>query len=322
MRGMVNNLEISKEAIVVVVFLAAAFLIVSLEGSLTGFVVSEGNVSEVDVEEEVVKRIDALDAIDRGEAIMDEMIENNFSIAYVNDSLLEVRRVFEQVKYAEILRDSDASDYAKIEARKELRLVDWGEIGYGNVIEIIDSIEERRDEAFGVYDFLVASRMKAENYGEKIDVSQINSLLDEAGIAFYEGRYEESKELLGKVDDLFEIKRSESATLSVLRRGAMGFVVRYWYYILLVLILLGVGGFFSYKKISLKALRARIKKMKVERKVLLGLMKSVQKARFKENKISGLVYRIRMGKFEERMNVIKERLPVLEGRLRKMERRK
>ena len=45
-------------------------------------------------------------------------------------------------------------------------------------------------------------------------------------------------------------------------------------------------------------------------------MKKTQTERFKENKISGLVYNIRIKKYEERLGTIKQDLPVLEKRFR------
>ena len=45
-------------------------------------------------------------------------------------------------------------------------------------------------------------------------------------------------------------------------------------------------------------------------------MRKAQLERFKENKISGLVYNIRMNKYQERLQEIKEELPVLEERLK------
>ena len=47
-------------------------------------------------------------------------------------------------------------------------------------------------------------------------------------------------------------------------------------------------------------------------------MKKAQTERFKENKISGLVYNIRMEKYQEKLQKIKEELPVLENRLNKI----
>lgn len=64
-------------------------------------------------------------------------------------------------------------------------------------------------------------------------------------------------------------------------------------------------------------MKNKIKKMKAEQKVLLSLMKKAQTERFKQNKISELVYNIRMKKYREKLDHIKEELPVLETRVRK-----
>jgi len=62
--------------------------------------------------------------------------------------------------------------------------------------------------------------------------------------------------------------------------------------------------------------------MKTEEQVLTNLMKKAQTERFKENKISEFVYNIRMKKYQERLQEIKEELPVLEERLRKFKEKK
>lgn len=51
-------------------------------------------------------------------------------------------------------------------------------------------------------------------------------------------------------------------------------------------------------------------------------MKKAQTERYKTSKIPALVYNIRMKKYQERLNEIKETLPVLEARLRKEKRTK
>ena len=62
---------------------------------------------------------------------------------------------------------------------------------------------------------------------------------------------------------------------------------------------------------------AKIRKMRTESKVLTDLTKRAQTERFKENKISALVYNTRINKYKERLQEIKEQLPVLESRLKK-----
>ena len=58
--------------------------------------------------------------------------------------------------------------------------------------------------------------------------------------------------------------------------------------------------------------------MKVERNVIDGLIKKIQEDRFRDNKISGLVYNIRLAKYNEKVNEINDQLPVLEERLSKI----
>ncbi|MFH0808809.1 MAG: hypothetical protein V1888_04305 [archaeon] len=112
-----------------------------------------------------------------------------------------------------------------------------------------------------------------------------------------------------------DLKSSEASVLGGLKRGVTGFFQKYWIYVLLFLILLSVVGIIFYKNFQRYFLRRRIFRMKVESRILVGLMKKTQKSRFEQNKISGLVYNIRMKKYEEKLAGIKRMLPVLERRM-------
>ena len=87
-------------------------------------------------------------------------------------------------------------------------------------------------------------------------------------------------------------------------------------YIITLLIILGIISYFGYKRFEKRLLINKIRKMKTEEQVLNELMKKTQTERFKENKISGLVYNIQMEKYRVRLQEIKEELPVLEERLK------
>ena len=90
-----------------------------------------------------------------------------------------------------------------------------------------------------------------------------------------------------------------------------------WEYILIIIAIFAVVGFIVYKKFRIKVLKKKIRKMKTERKVLIHLMKIAQIRRFKQNKISGLVYEIRMKKYQEKLERIKQEFPVVQARLEK-----
>jgi hypothetical protein len=93
----------------------------------------------------------------------------------------------------------------------------------------------------------------------------------------------------------------------------------------LIIILLGVlwfGGNYYHKKITVKNLRNKIAKMKIEKENLVDLMKKTQIERFKKNTMSGIVYNIRTKKYQERINKISQSLPVLESRLNNLLKKK
>jgi len=94
--------------------------------SLMCIVVSaEGETNATSNETNIVTKQDALLAINQSEQIIQEMIKHDFSILYMNDTLLETKRVYEQAKYAEILRDVNSTEAEKSESRKALSLVKW-----------------------------------------------------------------------------------------------------------------------------------------------------------------------------------------------------
>ena len=65
----------------------------------------------------------------------------------------------------------------------------------------------------------------------------------------------------------------------------------------------------------------KIKKMKVEEDVLTDLIKKTQIERYKNNKISELVYNIRIKHYKQKLQEINQELPVLESRLRQEKRK-
>jgi hypothetical protein len=286
----------------------------------------------------------ALRAINESEAIIQEMQKNNFSIVYMNDSLIEAKRVFEQARYADILRGNiNSTEKEKQEARQALSLIKWQNITYRDVIKITDVIKARKEEAFLISDKIYVLNNRVENNpnifanspnknltaslnslksgdNNLTDVNN-NSFIDlfaRAQIAFREDRYAEAEDFLQKARESYDSSVAESSILIDLRRGLIGFIQQYWFYILTIIIIISVAGYYTYKKFEKDIIKNKIKKMKTEEQVLNDLMKKTQEERFKENKISGLVYNIRMKKYQERLQEIKEELPVLEERLNKL----
>ena len=304
----------------------AIFLVLTSLMTVTVSADSESN-------ETIVTQQDALLSINESEQIIQEMLKHNFSILYMNDTLLEAKRVFQQAKYAEILRDVNSSEIKKQEARKALSLVKWKEITYDNVLVYTDEIKDRREEAFLLIDKIAVEKSKIETeqgglFSEGLFRSpstepsdETKQILEEVKLAFQEDRYQDAEDLLEEFRTALEQEIAETSTLSGIKKGAKNFFQRYWIHIIISLILLSVIGYFAYKKFEKRLIRRKIKKMKAEKEVLMRLMKKAQEERFKKNIISGLVYNIRMKKYQEKLQEIKQELPVLEARLEKAKKR-
>ena len=306
--------------------------IFNYSGGLTGFAIL--NNTEINSEVVNITKEDALTAINKSEKLLAEMKELGFPEIFIEDALINAKKTFELVKYAEILRNNSISsnDKRKIEANDALRLIDWKEINYAEVLTYIELIEKRKDQAQRLDDILKIREKElfvnetlidsGELYSggifeglEEINDTEVVNLIEKARISFNEGRFDEAEKFLDEAKLVFESKKLELATISVFKKGTGNFLRKYWYLVIIILGIFGFSGFYSYKKISIQKLKNKIEKMKNEKQSLIELMKKTQTERFKENKISALVYKIRSQKYQQRINKIHQILPVLESRL-------
>ena len=110
---------------------------------------------------------------------------------------------------------------------------------------------------------------------------------------------------------------TEASITSSLKKNVANFIGRNWFYVLIFLILISIGAYFGYKKFRVRLLRNKVAEYLAKQSSLIFLIKKTQKERFKEGKISGLIYNIRMKKYKEKMAQIKRELPVINARLNK-----
>jgi hypothetical protein len=279
-------------------------------------------VLQVTAQENVTKE-DALESVLNSENIIKEMADNGLSTTYVEDILIEIERVLEQIDYAEILKSEGSTNTQRSEARTALRLVDWEELSYSNIMVLTNEIESRKEQSFLIFDSLTALQLEIEaNKRSNLNLEEVISLTGNANTAFYEDRYEDSQNLLIQAKNSLENAKAQTAALYGMQRSAQNFIQRYWSVLLIIILVLTIAIFFFYKRINVYLLKKKIKKMKVEKDALQDLMKKAQFERFKENKISGIVYNIRTKKYQEKINEIKEELPVLESKLKKTKSKK
>jgi len=265
--------------------LAISFFIFNIHNlTRTGFAID----SSENITEEM-----AMQAISESEQVIQEMQENNFSVNYMKDSLIEAKKTLEQAK------------------------VKWKGVTYADVLLYTNDIQNRKTTAFFLFDKINIEESKLIGAS-----NETKAIFEQAKTAFSEERYSDTEKLLEDFNVAVEKEKSEASILAGIKRGAKNFFQRYWIYIIIFLIVISVAGYFTYKRFEKKLLINKIRKMKTEGKVLNDLMKKTQTERFKENKISEQVYDIRMKKYEERTQEIKQELPVLEERLKEFKNKK
>ena len=293
-----------------------SFFILDLNKS-TGFAVSNESAGINGTNATGTTKQDALNAINESKKAIQIMHENNFSITHLNDLLIEAEQIFQQAEYAEILRGEVNSTAVERQiAESSMRLIQWQDITYGTVLNYTNEILNHESSAFWISDEINADSKKINSSS-----NAAISIFEQAKIAFFDERYNDAEKLLEDFQIQIEKDKSQSSVFTGIKIGAMNFFQRYWIEIIIFLLLLSAIGYHLYNVTEKRVLNNKIKKMRAQEQSLNELVKKTEIERFKENKISGLVYNIRMKKYEEKLHEIKEKIPVLEERLKKLSKR-
>jgi len=252
--------------------------------------------------------------------IINELSVQGFNVDYANDSYSEALLVFQQVNYAEVLRNNaiPETDSRKLQARAALRLVNWKNVSYSNVLYYADLISQYKTDSYELFDSINALNKKAIAYslrGANVSVSE--GLIVSANTSFYKGQFKESFVYIEQAKLQLESDFEQISTLNVMASNAKNFFYRYLYWIIFFVVLISLIAYFSAGYFRVKFLKSKIIKLEMEERVLNSLIIKTQNERYKENKISELVYNIRVRKYQSRLEEIKQDLPVLKKRLHK-----
>lgn len=263
---------------------------------------------------------DAQFVLEESAGIINELSAQGFPVASINDSYSEALLVFQQVAYANVLRNSSIadSDPAKVQARQALGFVNWKNISYSDIFYYTDNIKQYRTDSYNIFDSFSALNKKIQTYKDQgINVSSSENLLKLANSSFYNGQIKESLAYIEQARAQIETDFESASSINVLAKNAKNFFVRYIYWIIFALLIIFMLVYFIVKRIMFRLLKKKIAKMETEEKVLNNLIKKTQVERYRQNKISGLIYNIRMKKYQERLSEIKQDLPILKKHLYK-----
>lgn len=260
-------------------------------------------------------RKDAANAIQQVEQDINEMAEAGFPVSYVKDILTSASQALERADFAELLRQNATGELAE-QAKKALEGLNYKGFMYDEVLKYTQEISSRKQQAYNLSDSIRALEIKIDEYKKSIDTSEAESILADAKIAFEKERYGETEDLLSKANSELEEKKAELTTVNIIVRSGKSFVEKNWLEILIVSVVIAISGWFGWRNYRVKKIRDKLKKLKIEQESLHKLMKKTQIERFKKGNISESIYKIRMEKYTERLNEVKQTIPVFEAMLK------
>ena len=267
--------------------------------------------------QEPVSRDTALAALAKGETILSELIDKDLPYVYVNDTLYLAYLAFERAEYAEMIANQSLSGEVIEKAREALAGLDYKGFNYANVVKHVYDIEKRKNRTYYLLDSIRALEIKISEYSSKIQIKDIAGILDKAKLAFEEERFDDSESLIAEADSILGERISDQTTLKALVYSGKSMVSKFWKTLILILVMIAVLVFISWKKIQYYKLRHKLKRYKIEKRILTELMKETQRQRYQEGKIPQYLYEIKIKRYKERLAKIKAELPVLAKAVRK-----
>lgn len=261
-------------------------------------------------------RDEALAAIRAAEIDVEQMALDGFNIKAVNDSLFAAEKALERADFAAVLKEGNGELVEQ--ARVALEGLNYEGFSYNDVLKYTDQITKRKNQAYEVRDGISAAENKIRSYSiEGVDVEYAEELLVSAKEAFEKERYNEAATDLADLNNNLETRRAELSAVRIVAHSSKNFVVEHWKELLIVLAGLILIGILFAHRIYLWSINKKLRKLLLEHEALLQLMKQNQVERFRDGSIPKSIYEIRMEKYNERLNTIKELIPVYESMLHK-----
>ena len=253
---------------------------------------------------------------------MNEMINDNFSVNAVNDTIIAAKSAYDRAMFAEILA-KNTSGILLDEASSSLEGFNYDAFSYSDVIIYTDQVTKLKAEAYDVFDHLIALEFKSEEYKlESIEIEEVEILLEEAYLEFSFERYISTKEILSEANLILEENRARSTALRVVSTSGKNFFKKHWVVLSIIFIILIFLSYFSYFALRRIRLERKLKKLHSEKISIKQLLIDTQKERFEKLKLSSHIYGIRMDYYSRRLNEISSEIPVIQEILKKIEKKK
>lgn len=258
-----------------------------------------------------VSREEAVSAIQQAEIDMYIMTEEGFSVNYINDTLFSARQALERADFAELIRNNATGALADF-ARKALEGLDYEGFTYDDVLKYTQEIATRKQKAYELSDYIRATEIKMQTFKEQgVNTTEAERIMGQGKTAFEKERYDETETLLADVNTELDNKRAETTAVNLIVISSQSFIEKNWRELSILIIVIFVVSWFSWRHYRIKRAEKRLRKMIAEKDSLIKLIKKTQADRFKKRRISESVYKLRSEKYRKRLNELNETIPTL-----------
>lgn len=236
-----------------------------------------------------------------------ELIEGNFSVLRVNDSLNTAYNLYE------------AQNVLKQKGKRT---------DYSLILPYCEEIKKIKEDAYFASDEIFALKKfyNESFYGEKINTSTVDELIYEIELEMKNERYEKISSLVDKTyKQIIEVKARDTSVNAFYQntRKSLGEFIKEKGIYLAISIVLLVILFFIYKKtIYKRIINKKIEKLELRKKTLKEIIQKTQKDYFQNGKISENEFNIKTKKLAELIRDIDRQIPLLFEDIAKLNKKK
>jgi tetratricopeptide (TPR) repeat protein len=209
--------------------------------------------------------------------------------------------------------------------KEALLAIELGNFDRAN--SIIQEIEDLKENAFIILNQINEVKQIIKDVElQGLDVTEAENLLSQGIDKFIINDYEEAEELLQKSIKKIEQIKTSSLLFGLINKSELKFSIitflkAYWWAILIIILVLIIFGKITYDILYIKILNHRISNLKNEQEAIINLIKKYQEDYFKRKIISKTSYNAAVDKYQERLLKIKEKIPIIEYKLKNKEKK-
>ncbi len=231
----------------------------------------------------------AAKSLEQAELDLEEMKKMNYISIFANDALIEAKTAYLEEDYLHVFKLTQLVDYVKKER-----------VDFFDRVRLLE-IKKQVLEEKGVTDF-----------------SDVNELRQQAMNAFTLDQFDEAETFLDEANKELNSLGKEKSRLKMLALLSKNLFVRYWWQSLIGLLMVIILGIFLSWKIRINIFFAKIDNLKLEFEQTKELIKRLQKECFLDKAITVKSYKEKAAKYEDRIAEIKQAIPILEAKVKRV----